>query len=146
MADFDLINAAKIDVVGIPESQFTSLLDDDTDAGSPMAFDATTGNWVLATADTIANANCHGLLIKTGLAGYPGTVIRRGVVDGLVLDGLSYGDIVYLTDLGALSATPGTVLFKVGTVVPSRAQSLGVAADKVLYIDPDYIADAVEAP
>lgn len=136
MADLALATANKIDVV-VPIVQFDAPAGEAITAGEPVRFDTTTGKFVAALGTTAPNARIFGIALKTVPAGMGLTVLRKGILDGYVLDALAYDAAVYLSDTagGKLASGAGTVSTVVGRVVPGFATTTGTAADKLLFVD-----------
>lgn len=103
-------------------------------AGQALAKDPTTGNMVLAQADTAPHAAAYeGLGWRNVNAGEPITVMCAGILDGFDLSALNFGDQIFLSDTaGQIQTTAGTVSKAIGEVVPGNAAVLGQPADKLL--------------
>lgn len=106
--------------------------------GDVVGYDAN-GNFttagVLGTTEAAYKLG-YGVVTRKVAVGETVTAIRKGVLDGLNLDALAYNASVFLADAGGLADTAGTFATgRVGRVIPGRAQSRGVAADKLLFVD-----------
>lgn len=103
-------------------------------AGSPIRLDTSNGRWTNANGTTAPEARAtHIALHAVTAAGEALTGIRRGLVDGFVLDALAYDAAVFVADTdGRLGDVAGTVSVLAGRVVPGFATTLGTAADKLL--------------
>lgn len=96
--------------------------------------DSATGTFVKADADNTARP--YGMIHRPVKAGFPVTAIRIGVLDGLDLTTMGYGDAVYLSNnAGRVGTTAGTNTFIVGMVIPVTATDTGSAYDKLLMVD-----------
>lgn len=106
--------------------------------GDVVGYDAS-GNWttsgILGTTEA-AYRLAYGVVTRKVAIGETVTAVRKGVLDGFNLDGLAYNAFVFLADAGGMADTAGTFATgRVGRVIPGRAQSRGVAADKLLFVD-----------
>ncbi len=137
MAAVALITAGTLHIAGIPELQYELVAGEDLIAGEIVRLD-TGGLAVNADASAAGTADAFGMAPKNVKAGYPVTVIRRGLVEGFDLDDLAYGAPVFLTDTdntGEIGDAAGTVSVKIGRVVPAYGSSPGVAPDKLLLVE-----------
>ena len=135
MADIALVTADKVSVV---ESivQMTLPAAEAVTAGAPVRIDTSTGRFTKANGTVAAEARIYGIAARTVVAGAPVTAIRKGVMDGFVLDALAYDAAVYLSDTdGRIGDAAGTVSTVVGRVIPGTASNLGVGYDKLLLVD-----------
>lgn len=135
MADIALTTADKVDVV---ESiiQHTAPTAEAITAGMAVRIDTTTGKFTKANGTDAAESRIYGLATKTVAAGLPVTAIRKGVMDGFAISGLTFDDIVYLSDTdGLLADAAGTVSVVVGRTIGGHATTTGTAADKLLFVD-----------
>lgn len=100
-------------------------------AGQTVKYDSN-GRWVAAGATGAVD----GILTRSIVAGEAGTAIRKGILDGFVLDALAYGANVFAGATGTVdtTGTPGTNP-EVGKVVPGRSHLRGNAPDKLLLVD-----------
>lgn len=98
--------------------QFTGIAGEAITKGQVVRFN-TSGRLVRAAADAAANATAVGIALRDAAAGAAVTCIRHGVLDlGGALDGLGYGDAVYLGNTaGTLDTASGTVTVQVGQVI-----------------------------
>lgn len=106
--------------------------------GDVVGYDAS-GNWttsgVLGTTEA-AYKLAYGVITRKAAVGESVTAVRKGVIDGLNLDALAYNASVFLADAGGMADTAGTFATgRVGRVIPGRANSRGVARDKLLFVD-----------
>ena len=130
MADIALRDANKINVVESLE-QNTAPAGVAITAGQAVMLAPATGRWALATS-----TRCYGIATKTVRAGEPLTAIRKGVLEGYVLDGLAYDADVYANHANgnladAATATP----IIVGRVIAGYYNTLGRAHDKLLLVE-----------
>lgn len=105
--------------------------------GDMVAYDANGSFTTTGIAQTsLATARiAYGVVVRKVAAGEYVTAIRKGVLDGLNLDSLAYNDPLYVGTTGTVETAGGTAAFLAGRVIPGRAQSRGVAADKLLFVD-----------
>jgi hypothetical protein len=102
-------------------------------AGAPIRLDTSNGRFTNANASSAAEARATHIATHSAAAGEAVTGIRRGLLDGFVLDALAYDAAVYLSNTdGRLADAAGTTPVTVGRVVPGFATTLGTAADKLL--------------
>jgi hypothetical protein len=130
-----LTTADRVEVV---ESiiQMTLPTDEAVTAGMAVRLSTTTGKFTKANGTGAAEARVWGVATKTVASGMPVTAIRKGVMDGWDLSGLSYDDPVYLSDTdGRLSTVAGTTNVVIGRVIPGTSVSLGTAYDKILSVE-----------
>ena len=135
MANIALVTANKVSVV---ESivQMTLPTAEAVTAGAPVRIDTSTGRFTKANGTVAAEARIYGIAARTVVAGAPVTAIRKGVMDGFVLDALAYDAAVYLSDTdGRIGDAAGTVSTVVGRVIPGTSNNIGVGLDKLLFID-----------
>ncbi len=135
MSDTALVTANTVHVV---ESviQMTLPAAEAITAGNAVRIDATAGTFTKANGTAAGEARIYGIAVKTAAAGMPVTAIRKGVMDGWDLTGMSYDDIVYLSNTdGALGTTAGTVSTVVGRVIPTTGETLGTSYKKILFVD-----------
>ena len=135
MADIALVTADKVSIV---ESivQMTLPAAEAVTAGAPVRIDTSTGRFTKANGTVAAEARIYGIAARTVVAGAPVTAIRKGVMDGFVLDALAYDAAVYLSDTdGRIGDAAGTVSTVVGRVIPGTSNNIGVGLDKLLFID-----------
>lgn len=133
MALISLTTADKVEVV---ESilQATLPAAEAIVAGAPVRID-TAGKFTNANGTTTTENDLYGIATKTVPAGMALTAIRKGVMDGFVLAG-AYWALVYVSDTdGRLGDVAGTASKVAGRVFPGWSQTLGVAADKILFVD-----------
>jgi hypothetical protein len=131
MADLAAVTANEVAAVEVIE-QFTGPAGEAIDAGEIVGIDDATGAIVLADADAVILPK--GIAIKSAnAAGLAITAVRRGIVDvGDVLDGLDYGDSVFLSDTPGLMADAAVGgLAAIGEVTPVWGHT---TADKALRI------------
>lgn len=103
--------------------------------GDAVQIDGTTGKFTKADAGSAGNADIYGVLAAAD-GNVAVTAIRKGVVDGFDLSGLSYWVPVYLSDTaGKLADAAGTVSKVVGYVMPVFDNRVGASPRKVLFID-----------
>jgi hypothetical protein len=125
--------------------QYTAPISEDIDSGEYCRFDPTTGKIAFGNATTVGEMGFGGVLIaRKANTGQAGTFIRKGVVQlGDALDGLDYGDAVYLGDTdGQLNDAAGTVEVVLGYVIPIFGGVAGADASKALALDPHFIPPA----
>ena len=135
MANIALTTANRVEVVGIPISQFTVPAEEAVVAGGAARF-AASGMWTNSNGTTTTEANTFGIFTRSCAARETVTCIRKGILDGYDLSALAFGDKVYLSDTdGRLSTTAGTVSKVIGVVVPGTASTLGTAYKKLLFVD-----------
>lgn len=135
MADIALLVADRVRIV---ESivQDTLPAGETIKAGAPVRIDSTTGNFMNGNGTTATEAAIYGIATHTVVKGQGLTALRLGVLDGLDLSGLDYGDKVYVSDTdGRLADSAGTVSVVVGKVQPIHAHLMGGAPGKVLFVD-----------
>lgn len=135
MADIALVTDNKVSIV---ESiiQMTLPAGEAITAGAPLKVDNVTGKFIKANATTAAWARVYGIAARTVPAGMPVTGIRKGVMDGFVLDALGYDATIYLSDTdGRIADAAGTVSKVVGRVIPGTSSNLGADFDKILFVD-----------
>lgn len=134
MADLALVTANRVRVVESLE-QMTLPTAEAITAGNAVRIDTTTGKFTKANGTSTPESRIYGIATETKAAGLAVTAIRRGVFDGFDLDDQDYDEAIYLgnTD-GMLADAAGTVSVVVGRVIPAFGQTLGTAADKLLYI------------
>lgn len=133
MADLT-ITAADVAPVSVIE-QSTGPANEVVDAGEAVYMLAASGKYALADEDgTWPTKRVKGISITSAVANGTITVVQKGIVDlGDALDGMDYGDPVFLSDTpGKLAdADPGAGVI-VGQVVPGWAAT---TADKLLSFD-----------
>lgn len=104
-------------------------------------FDSSTGKITAGNATTGAEAKDGGIISATSIAGLAVTLFMEGIMDlGTALDGMSFGDYVYLSDTdGRLtnSVADATLVKRIGMVVPGWGQT---TADKLLWVFPQQSA------
>jgi hypothetical protein len=130
-----LTTADRVEVV---ESiiQMTLPTDEAVTAGMAVRLNTTTGKFTKANGTGAAEARAWGVATKTVASGMPVTAIRKGVMDGWDLSGMSFDDPVYLSDTdGRLSTVAGTTNVVIGRVIPGTSVSLGTAYDKILSVE-----------
>jgi hypothetical protein len=124
------------DIVGIPQAQYTAPAFEAITVLAPVRFDPTTGKFRNGNGTTSTEANIYGLASKTAIVGGNVTAVRRGIVYGLDLSALNFGDPVYVSDTdGRLSTVAGTTSVLVGRVVPHFGVMLGDTPQKCLLVD-----------
>lgn len=106
-------------------------------AGDMVAYDANGAFTSVGIAqDTAANARAaYGIVTRKVAIGESVTAIRKGVLDGFNLDALAYNAPLYTGIAGTVETAAGTAGKEAGRVIPGRAQSRGVAPDKLLFVD-----------
>ena len=136
MTDLTIVPAEVAPVQVI--EQATAPAHEALNAGDAVYLVAATGKPGLADEDGSAPLNSPvGVAIKTALqANDPVTYIKKGLVDlGDALDGMDFGDIVYLSatagNMADADPANGVVM---GTVVPAYGHT-GTTADKLLRLD-----------
>lgn len=135
MANIALVAANKVSIV---ESiiQTTLPAAEAITAGAAVRIDVATGKFTNANATSAAEARIYGIAARTVPAGVAVTAIRKGVMDGFVLDALAYDAAVHLSNTdGTLADAAGTTAAIVGRVIPGASSNLGVGFDKILFID-----------
>lgn len=135
-ADLALVTAGVVGVSGIPIIQDTQPFAETCAVGDVVRIDATTGGWTGAKGTDATEALAYGILVSKDAAGAVGTAVRKGVLSGYDLSALNYGVKVYLSDTDkTLADTAGTVTVIAGRVIAGRAEPLGTAAAKLLFVD-----------
>lgn len=135
MANLSLVTADRVRVVQ-SFTQHTFVADEAIAAGAIVRIDTTSGKATNAKGTTAAEARAFGIATHKAVAGQPVTVIRRGIIDGFDLSGLTFDDDVFLSDTdGVMADAAGTVSKIVAITVPGFATTLGTAADKLLFVD-----------
>jgi hypothetical protein len=134
MAELALVSSTAVSIVE-PLIIFPGVAGASIVAGQGVRFDTTTGRFVVALATTAPNARVFGIAARSASAGQALTVIRKGVMDGWVLDALAWDANVFLGDNGNLHDVQGTVAAIVGRVVPGFYNTAGRAHDKLLFVD-----------
>ena len=135
MTDLALVTAGRLRVVEAIIQQ-TLPFAEACAVGDAVRLDTTTGKWTKANGSSAGEARIYGVLVSKDGAGAVGTAIRKGVLDGFNIAALAYDAPVYLSDTDAkLADANGTVTVAVGRVIPAHAQTLGNAADKLLFVD-----------
>jgi hypothetical protein len=133
MADLILTKPNRVEVVEAI-IQDTRVAAEAIVAGAPVRDDGS-GKFTNANATSATEAAVYGIATKTVPAGMPVTAIRKGVIDGWS-NLPAHGAAVYLSDTdGRLADAAGTVSTMVGVVIPGNANTLGAAADKLLFVD-----------
>jgi hypothetical protein len=116
--------------------QFTAPCVEAIAEGDGIRFDATTGKWTKANATVAGEARVTHIATHRAAAGQSLTGIKKGIVDGFVLDALNYDVDIFLSNTdGRLGDVAGTVSKIVGRVIPGFATTTGTAADKLLLVD-----------
>lgn len=86
-----------------------------------LYFDETDNEWkkALATTGSLVNNTLLSVAMGAGTNGNPisGGVLLEGYKAGL--SGLTQGNILYISDTGTISETPGTVIVKIGYAISS---------------------------
>ena len=135
MANLTMVTTGRMNVV---ESfiQMTLPLGESLAVGDAVRLDTSTGKWTGANGTASGEARVWGVLVSKDAAGAVGTALRKGVVDGFVLDSLAYDAPIYLSDTDKkLADAAGTVSVAMGRVIPATSVTLGTAFDKLLQID-----------
>jgi len=105
--------------------------------GAPVRLDTSTGKFTNANGSSSGEARVWGIATgkKAIPAGWPVTVIRRGVLDGFTFS-QAYDAAIYLSDTdGRLADAAGTVSTVVGRVIPATANLTGASYDKLLSVE-----------
>jgi hypothetical protein len=135
MADLALVSTTAVSIVE-PMIIFPGVAGANIVAGQLVRFDVATGRFVLAVADIPANARVFGMAMRSVSAGQALTVVRKGIVDGFVLDASAWDAAIYLGNVaGNASDTVGTVSTVIGRVVPGFYNTAGRPHDKLLFVD-----------
>lgn len=136
MAAVALTTAGVLDMVEWPPPMDAQTLRCAADlaAGTFVRQDAS-GNWIQALATTAPNLLGARLLLKTCKTGEAGTAIRKGTVSGFAISGLAFNVNLYVSDIGGLADTIGTVTQIAGRVIPGTANLVTNAQDKLLSVD-----------
>jgi hypothetical protein len=135
MADLAYVSSTAISIVE-PLIIFPGVAGASIVAGQLVRFDTATGRFVVATPDTTANNRVFGVAARAASAGQALTVVRKGVMDGWVLDALAWDAPLWLGTTGNLAdATAGATPVTVGRVVPGFYNTAGRAHDKLAFID-----------
>lgn len=119
------------------ERQLTLIAGEDILPGSIVRIEPATGKFVLANAADAANSRAYGVVVggKVGLAGFPITALRQGLVAGFEVDDAFDADI-YLSDTpGAIANSAGTVSTPLGRVVPGGGNSLSAPNAKLIMFE-----------
>lgn len=135
MAVINLVTANKVNVV---ESVIQATLPaaEAIVAGAAVRIDVANGRFTNANATSAAEVRVYGIATKTVAAGEPVTAVRKGVLDGYVLDALAYDQVVFVSNTdGRLDDAAGTVSTPAGRVIPGQNVNLGVGLDRFLFID-----------
>jgi len=133
MANIAVATADRIEVVESIQ-QHTAPAGEAISAGAPVRID-TSGKFVNGNGTDATESNIYGIATKTVAANEPVTAIRRGKLDGFTFT-QAYNAAIYVSDTDArLGDAAGTVSVRVGRVLPGWAQTLGVAADKILSVE-----------
>ncbi len=110
----------------------------DAPSNEVFAFEAvrfhTDGTVTPANGTAAGEANFQGFaVVESQRVGQAITVIREGIVDiGNALDGLAFGDPIYLSDTdGTLATTAGTVSVIAGRVIPGWG---ALTSDRLLHV------------
>lgn len=132
MADLT-ITAADVAAVKIIEA-LTGPAAEDITAGQYVRLNTTNGKVEKGNASSAAEARKGGIALNSADAGFPVTMLRKGVVDlGAAVDALTYDDDVFLSNTDAtLADAAGTTSLIVGTIVPGWGET---TADKLLRVD-----------
>jgi hypothetical protein len=129
------ITAADVRPVRIFEWLPDGPTDEAVNAGQPVRINTTTGRYTKANGTTAAEARVVGISVSTAAAaGGVISVVKRGILEmGSGMDGLTYDDIVYLSDTdGTLGDTAGTVSVVIGRTVGGWAET---TAEKLLSVE-----------
>lgn len=105
--------------------------------GACVRIDTVNGTFTNANGTTAPEARVWGVATgkKAIPAGWPVTVVRRGVLDGFTFT-QAYDAPIYASDTdGRLGDAGGTVSTPVGRVIPATATLLGTAYDKLLSVE-----------
>ena len=136
MADIALKAATSTAVATLPNIQHTFIANAAMDRLTPVYIVAATGKVAATDADADATADAWGVTARDCVAGEAVTVIRQGLVDGLTLDSLNYGATLYVSGTaGRIADAAGAAEKVVGHVLPVAGTTIGVAADKLFYVD-----------
>lgn len=135
MSAIALVTADKVEIVRSLE-QLTLPAAEAITAGMAVRFDTSTGKFTKANGSTAAEARVYGIAARTVPSGMPVTAIRKGIMDGWDLSGMSYDDSVFLSDTdGRLDTAAGTVDARLGKVIAGTSVTNGTAYDKLFYVD-----------
>lgn len=137
MADIAL-TAAQIAAVKPEQSQIIDVtLAATVTKGQALYLVAASGKYGVADANDAGKEQVRGIALAAGAAGETIPMLKRGMVAGFTLSGMSYDDIAYLSDTaGALATTAsGSKTVRVGRVVPLNDSP---TFTKVLWVECDY--------
>lgn len=137
MADITASATGNPTVESLPEDQLTL-----NTAADITALDAiyvnSSGLWAKADADSAGTASMVYIALRTCKSGESLTGTRKGIVDGLALADMAYGDPIYL------SGTAGKWQDEVGStqvevlaarVIPATGHNIGTTANKLAKFD-----------
>lgn len=133
MANIALVTAGKVEVV---ESiiQMTLPAAEDIVAGAGVRIDSN-GKFTNGNGTSTTENDLYGIATRSVSAGEALTAIRKGVMDGFNFS-QAYNALIYVSDTdGRLADGAGTASKVVGKVIPAWGQSIGTAADKLLFVD-----------
>lgn len=134
MADIALVESGNVRVVR-PVDEYAGVAGETIAAGALVRFDTSTGRVFNGNGSSAAEARIIGVATKDAVIYQPVTVLRQGVMDGFVLDGLNFGVDLYASDTDAtIGTTAGTVSKIIGYVEAAWAGGK-VTADRVLYVN-----------
>lgn len=154
MANLALVTAGKlypVSGVGNGHEQYTFEAAEQIGIGQVFRIDATTGKATLANGTTVAESGqvtaggtfsvnfVSELFIAIDGARQAGNAVtgmKKGELDGYNLDGLSFGQKVYISDTdGTLADAAGTIATVVGRVRPAPYTGVPSGADKILAVN-----------
>lgn len=136
MANIALYTGATAYPIWPAKAKIKPVIANATLANGDATYLASTGKYDLADGNGSGTKQFRGICIQAAGAGQSTSILERGAIGGYDVSGMSYDDIVYLSDTaGALSTTAGTVTVVCGRVVPMSDSDL----TKVIEIDVSYI-------
>lgn len=136
MADFALVTADTVHVVGIPVIQHTTAAVEAIEAGAPVRLDASTGKFTNANGTNATEAAFFGMATRSVAAGEALTAVRGCWVDGFTIT-QNFGTPVYLSDTdGTFADAAGTVSTVVGRIGVGPGTTLGTTYDKLIFLNP----------
>lgn len=136
MAVIALATANRVNVVGNATEQLTLNAAEAIVAGSIVRIDTAAGTFTPANGSAAGEARVYGVALKTVAAGEPVTAVKRGIIDGYVMDAMAYDADVFASNTdGAIDTAAGTVSTVIGKVVPLQGQVLGSNPNKGLLVN-----------
>lgn len=107
--------------------------------GEAVYFLTSTGTIGIADADASNKQQIRGIALEGVAAGQFVDILKRGLLAGYTVSGMSYDDKVYLSNtVGDLSTANGTLTVECGRIVPMTD---GPNLTAVIYLDCDWLRD-----